>query len=99
MRNGLTPSAVVFAALLGACSGTERIEVRVLPGSYEVAAMKSELATPAVDEAVRLRPRSVHIQTCTSTPSAKVMQFREELVARSKAEVTFSFLKASECPS
>jgi hypothetical protein len=99
MQSRLISSAAAFAVLLAACSGTERAEVRILPSSYEIAAVKSELATPAVDEVIRLRPRSVHIQACTATPPAKVRQFREELVARAKVEVTLSFLKATECPS
>ncbi len=77
--------ATVFA--LAGC-GQHTVHVVVLPTQYQVGDVKSELATPAVDEVVRLKPKRVHISTCYSTPPAKVLQFNVELDARHTAKVT-----------
>lgn len=89
------PSVIVAALALtaSACSQRPSVEVRILPKSYEIGAVKSELATPAVDEVVRLNAGHVVIQTCTSTPPMRVIQFQEELRARSKAEAQLMFIQ------
>ena len=82
----------VLASLVAGCSGgAGRVEVEIRPSGYVVGAKTSELATPAVDEVVRLHPREVHIHTCTSTPPGKVTQFNIELDARLKTKKTLSF--------
>lgn len=82
----------LFAIAVSAC-GDRVLEVRVLPTRYEVGSIRSELATPAVDEAVRQNPSKIHIWACTFTPPAKVAQFRDELVARHNIPITLAFLK------
>jgi hypothetical protein len=82
-----------LAMFLAACGKGPSVEVRILPKSYEVGTVKSELATPAVNEVVRMKADHVLILTCTTTPPAKIMQFREELLARAQPEVQLSFLK------
>ena len=83
----------VVSIFVAACGKGPSVEVRILPKSYEVGAIKSELATPAVDEVVRMKAGYVLILSCTTTPPAKVMQFREELLARAQPEVQLSFIK------
>ena len=82
-----------FSIILTGCGKGPSAEVRILPRSYEVGAIKSELATPAVDEVVRMKAGYVLILACTTTPPAKVMQFREELLARAQPEVQLTFIK------
>ncbi|MDH0867108.1 hypothetical protein [Mitsuaria sp. GD03876] len=85
------------AALAAGCTGgADRVEVTILPDKYVVGAVTSELATPAVDEVVRLKPREVHIHACTSTPSSRIIQFNVELNARLEAKRTLS-LTAPGC--
>jgi hypothetical protein len=83
----------VFSMVLSACGKGPSVEVRIFPKSYEVGSVKSELATPAVSEVVRMKAGHVLILACTTTPPAKVMQFKEELLARAQPEVQLSFLK------
>lgn len=83
----------VFCVVIAGCGKGPVAEVRILPASYEIGSVKSELATPAVDEVVRVKAANVRILACTSTPPAKVMQFRKELLARVQPEVSFAFLK------
>ena len=77
---------LVAAVALAGCS--KLVEVRIHPDSYQVGPIKSELATPAVDEVVRLNPKEVVTVFCLNTPPAKVRQFVTELQARSKAKIT-----------
>ena len=71
---GLGTSAS-FAQLLG---------VVITPDGYAVGDVKSVLATPAVDEVVRISPNRVLMLVCTTTPPAKIIQFEIELTARHK---------------
>ncbi|MBB6558829.1 hypothetical protein HNP48_001493 [Acidovorax soli] len=88
---------LVSALLLAGCGGTSDIlQVQILPSEYIAGAVKSPLATPVVDEVVRLNPRNVHISMCRSTPNAKVMQFNLELQARHDAKITGGFYE--NCP-
>ena len=83
----------VFSMFVAGCGKGPSVEVRILPNSYEVGTVKSELATPAVNEVVRIKAAYVHILACTATPPAKIMQFREELLARAQPEMQLSFVK------
>ncbi|MDN3920407.1 hypothetical protein [Roseateles violae] len=79
-------------ALIG-CSNSQSVEVRILPKSYQVGSIKSELATPVVEEVIRVRASNVLVLTCTNTPQAKVQQFRTELLAKAQPKIELSFLK------
>lgn len=81
--------------LLAGC-GAKTVNVHILPSQYRVGEVKSALATPVVDEVVRLKPQKVHISTCLTTPPAKVIQFNVELEARLNAKVTGGFFE--NCP-
>lgn len=92
--------AVLLAAVgmsTSGCSKDEPLTVRIFPKRYEVAGVASELATPAVDEVVRRKPRRVHIYTCMNTPPGRHLQFVVELDARHKAEVAGGFIDEREC--
>jgi len=66
--------------------------------SVLVAALMLSLATPAVDEVVRIDPQRVLMVLCRSTPPAKIIQFERELRARSQA--TLQGTHADEgCPA
>jgi len=82
--------------VLTACISSEA-EVRILPASYSTGTTVSELATPVVDEVVRLKPASVLILTCTTTPPERLAQFDRELNARITTKVRLSFL-SEVCP-
>ncbi len=88
--------AVATALVAGCSNGIDKVDVEVRPSAYVVGSVTSDLATPAVDEVVRLKPREVHIHTCTTTPPGKVNQFNTELDARLKTAKTMSFT-ASGC--
>ena len=92
--------AVIFALafMLAACS-EEPLPVHIFPNEYRVGDVKSDLATPVVDEAVRLEPRAVHLLVCLGTPPAKAVQLQTELAARFKGPMTLSFLEAGQCPA
>ena len=84
---------IAFSVVVASCGKGPNAEVRILPTSYEIGTVKSELATAAVDEVVRIKASYVLVLACTNTPPAKVMQFREELLARAQPEVQLSFIK------
>lgn len=86
---------LLWLALLAGC-GDDTVHVLILPSQYQVGGVASQLATPAVDEVVRLKPKNVHISTCYSTPPAKVIQFDVELQARLDAKVTGGLFE--NCP-
>lgn len=94
----MPPKTLLLSALLlagcGGASGT--LHVQILPSSYSVGAVRSTLATPVVDEVVRLQPTKVHVSMCRSTPNAKLLQFDTELRARSRAQLTAGFYE--NCP-
>lgn len=83
--------------LLAGCQGASgTVHVQILPSEYRVGDVRSALATPVVDETVRLKPKKVHISMCRSTPYAKVIQFDVELQARHKSKLTMGFYES--CP-
>ena len=93
----LERTLLISALLLAACSGSSKpLDVRILPSEYQVGEVKSALATPVVDEVVRLKPKKVHISSCRTTPPAKVIQFNTELLARHNTDVTGALLES--CP-
>ena len=88
---------LVSVLFLSGCGNfLEPLEVHVIPSEYRVGEVRSHLATPVVDEVVRLKPRKVHILTCLTTPPAKLMQFEVELQSRLNADVTVGFFEV--CP-
>lgn len=90
--------ALLFASALTACS-REVVVVRIFPDRYEIGPVSSRLATPAVDEAVRLKPGAVHMYVCRSTAPQKIIQFQSELDARYKGEVKLGFMDKDQCPA
>ncbi|HVR52854.1 MAG: hypothetical protein WBH52_18045 [Pseudomonas aeruginosa] len=94
----MPPKTLLLSALLlAACGSTaDTLHVQILPSGYSVGAVRSTLATPVVDEVVRLQPKKVHVSMCRSTPTAKLLQFNTELQARSRAQLTSGFYE--NCP-
>lgn len=71
--------------------------VRIYPSHYEVADVQSQLATPAVDEVVRRKPRTVHVYQCKNAPAERGIQFWTELNARHKTQMRGGFLPEENC--
>ena len=92
---GLT--VVASTALADPGDAVPPVEVFVMPGTYQVGNLKSTLATPAVDEVVRIGPKKVLIVTCLSTRPGKVVQLERELTARFKGEVQIMTLANGRC--
>lgn len=93
-------SAVLIATLTLSsvgCSRDDPLIVRIFPTRYEVAGIASDLATPVVDEVVRLKPRRVHVFVCLNVPAERHVQFIIELQARHKADIAGGFLEEREC--
>lgn len=82
---------------LGGCS-PKPLEVRITPDAYQVGEVKSALATPAVDEVVRIKPSKVLVVACLATPPAKILQFNVELDARLKSKINMVFADQG-CPN
>jgi hypothetical protein len=96
VRTHVTPLRLALAVLplaLLACGRAAPVEVRIMRTGYSVGAVRSELATPAVDEVVRLNPTEVVMVVCLSTPAEKVGQFDVEIRARSSATIGLKFAK------
>nr|WP_295941650.1 hypothetical protein [uncultured Acidovorax sp.] len=91
----LKPMLFACFVLVG-CGETEPVQVLILPSQYQVGEFKSQLATPVVEEVVRLQPKSIHISACKSTPHAKIIQFDVELRARLQPQVTLGHFE--DCP-
>lgn len=89
---------VGLLALSGCSDWYQPLEVRITPDAYQVNAVKSALATPAVDEVVRVNPKTVLLVVCLPMPTAKIMQFERELRARHKAKLQITFTDQG-CPS
>ena len=85
MLVSLARFSVLVAALMLFGSTESAVEVRITPDMYQVGSVKSSLATPAVDEVVRINPQRVLMVLCRSTPPAKIIQFERELRARNQA--------------
>ncbi|MBP6779350.1 MAG: hypothetical protein KA749_00320 [Acidovorax sp.] len=96
----LTRILVLTTAFLAGCSTThgapDVVNVHILPTKYHAGSVSSDLATPVVDAVVHLRPKSVHVSMCRSTPAAKVIQFQTELRARHDVQTTAGYYKV--CP-
>lgn len=96
----LTRILVLTASFLSGCSTTQGVpdvvNVHILPTEYRAGAVSSDLATPVVDAVVHLRPKSVHVSMCRSTPAVKVIQFQTELRARHDVQTTAGYYKV--CP-
>lgn len=75
-----------IAALATISCAPQTVEVTILPTSYILENIKSETASPVVDEIVRRKPREVHIHICLSTPPKRLVQFETELEARHKTK-------------
>jgi hypothetical protein len=85
MKLSLALLLQLLIALAG-CVARDQVEVRITLSSYSAGAVKSQLATPVVDEVVRLKPRQVLVLLCISAPPAKLAQFDSELYARIKTQ-------------
>ncbi|MET1116787.1 MAG: hypothetical protein ABWY08_17790 [Comamonas sp.] len=93
----LKRSVFLSVLVLAGCMGSSKTaNVHILPTVYRINNVSSPLATPAVDEVVRLKPDKVHISACRTTPNAKIIQFNVELQARLKTEITGGFFE--NCP-
>jgi starvation-inducible outer membrane lipoprotein len=90
--------APLALALAGCAASPHTVQVRITPGTYQVDRVQSALATPAVDEVVRIGPERVLMLTCRSTPPAKIIQFEVELRARHQAQLQ-SVLTDEGCPA
>lgn len=97
MRWVMGSSVLVSLALVGCVGSTRTVEVKIAPDAYQVGAVTSALATPAVDEVVRIDPRRVLMVTCRATPPRKIIQFEVELKARHPAELQLTF--SEDCPA
>jgi ribosomal protein L24 len=85
----MRPHSLLFlssALLIGGCSMQE-VDVQISPAMYRIGTIRSSLATPVVDEAVKIKPSKVTIYACSTTPPSKVIQFQREFSSRSKAEL------------
>lgn len=89
---------ILVMALAGCMDRSKPVEVRILPDSYQVGEVKSTLATPAVDEVVRIKPSKVLVMACLTTPPAKVIQFDTELKARLQTELQLTTVEQG-CPA
>lgn len=91
--------SAAFASLaLAGCFAFKPVEVRITPTSYQVGDVKSELATPIVDEVVRVKPSRVLILACRAARPPKIIQFEQELRARHQVELTLTLVDEG-CPS
>lgn len=83
--------------LLAGCEGLSTpLDVWILPSGYQVGNIRSTLATPVVDEVVRLKPKKVLMSFCRTTPQAKTMQFVDELRARLQTDLQGALVE--NCP-
>ncbi|WP_155419770.1 hypothetical protein [Variovorax paradoxus] len=90
-------AAFASLALVG-CFAFKPVEVRITPTAYQVGEVKSSLATPAVDEVVRIKPSKVLIVLCKGTHPMRVIQFEQELSARHHVELSL-ILVDKGCPA
>jgi hypothetical protein len=92
--------SAAFASLaLAGCFASEPVEVHITPTAYRLGKVESELATPVVDEVIRIKPGQVLIVACRVTKPPRIMQFERELRARHQ-EVKLTMTLVDEgCPS
>ncbi|WP_143694920.1 hypothetical protein [Variovorax sp. JS1663] len=88
---GLCLAAALVSA--GCFDNKREITVEIAPEIYKIKSIKSKLATPVVDEAVKSNPTKVIISACATTPPRKIIQFEREFSARSKAELILVVLQ------
>ncbi|MBT2332385.1 hypothetical protein J7E49_00460 [Variovorax paradoxus] len=91
-------SVALASVTLAGCFASKPVEVRITPTTYQVGNVKSELATPVVDEVVRIKPSRVLIAACRITRPPKIIQFEQELRARHQVELTLTLVDKG-CPS
>jgi hypothetical protein len=91
-------SVALASATLTGCFASKPVEARITPSAYQVGDVKSELATPVVDEVVRVKPRRVLIVACRVTRRQKIIQFEQELRARYDVELRLTLVDEG-CPS
>jgi len=92
--------SAAFASLaLAGCFAFKPVEVRITPSAYQVGEVKSALATPVVDEVVRIKPSKVLIVFCKATHPMKVFQFEQMLKARHHVELSWALVDGEGCPS
>jgi hypothetical protein len=74
------------AALLGgACSGKgKEATVEISPEIYKINSIKSKLATPVVDEAIKLNPSKVTVSACSTTQNHPI---RKRIFSQIKSRI------------
>jgi len=92
-------SVLAMSVALGGCFAAKPLEVHITPEAYRVGELRSKLATPAVDEVVRMKPGKVLLIACRATQPAKIMQFQQELEARHQAKLQLLILQDGGCPA
>ena len=75
----------------------DMVKVSITPHGYQTGDVRSALATPVVDEVVRLKPSLVLMNICKRTPASKVVQFEVELRPRHKSPLKGK-LTEEACP-
>ncbi len=93
----LAPLFLLLTCFLPACA-ERRVEIQVFPSEYQVGRVRSDIATPAVDEVLRLKPAVVVIQACRSVPPIRTIQLQTELSARTQARLQLQLI-SENCPS
>lgn len=78
-------------------AAADTVKIYITPASYQVGEVRSALATPVVDDVVRLKPSDVLMVICKRTPAAKVIQFEVELRARHKSPLKGAWTEEA-CP-
>ncbi|GAA6119067.1 hypothetical protein [Acidovorax sp. FG27] len=94
----LSLAVLALVALAGYFVWQPPLKVRITPTSYHAGEVTSAIATPAVDEVVRIRPKKVLIVACRATKPPKIIQFERELRARLEVELKL-MLNDEGCPA
>jgi len=66
------------------------LEVHISSKQYLVGAVRSHMATPIVDEVVRLHPKTVLVHLCPGA-AEKLHPFGIELAARARIKINVKF--------
>ncbi len=90
----------IFASVMSVGCSQNPVEVVISPTEYRVNDISSPLATPVVDEVVRIKPKQIIIIKCPKTPNAKIFQFDTELVARLNTKIQIANVNQGQggCP-
>jgi hypothetical protein len=84
---------------LCACTKTpDEAVVKINSTGYKMDRVQSDLATPIVDEIVRVRSSRVIMNACVNISPGKVIQLQRELAARSTAELVLVRSEAACLP-